>query len=99
MRNKYQKIKRENVVDKYSKGATCILLKYDINFQGNSIDWNVSLRYLDHNDENGIIVKFNIYIPLYIYPYQLFSKHDTQLSLTPQLPGGSEIVIWHLSSI
>ena len=79
MRNKAQKFKCETVVGKYSKEATYITFKAAIGFQGNSIYWTVSLRYLDNNNENGIIFKFNRYIYLYIYPCQIFSKHGTQV--------------------
>ena len=81
------------------KGETYIPFKSAINFQGNSRDQNVSLRYLYNNNENGIIFKFDRYNPLYIYPYQLFSKHGTQVALNPQFSGGSERIIWHISSI
>ena len=88
MRNKAKKFKRETYVDKYSKRATCIKLKYAIGFQGESRYQTFGLRYLDHNNENSIIVKFNIYIPLYIYPCQIFSKYGTQVALNTQIFGG-----------
>ena len=87
MHNKDQKFKRKTAVDKYSKVATYIPFKSAIDFQGNIIYLTVSLIYLDHNNENGIIVKFKIYITLYIYPCQIFSKHVTHVALTPQFCG------------
>ena len=71
MRKKAQTLKPETVVYKYSKRATYILFKAAIDFQENSRDRTVSLIYLDHNSENGIMVKLNIYISLYIYPCQI----------------------------
>ena len=45
-------------------------------------------------------MKFNRYIPLYIYPIQIFSKHGTQVALNPQFSGISENkIIWQISSI
>ena len=64
MRNKDQKIKRETFVGEYSKGATYITSKAAIDFEENIRYWTVSLRYLDNNNKNGFIVKFNRYIPL-----------------------------------
>ena len=84
MHNKAQKFKCETVVDKYSKGAAYIPFKADIYFQENRRDWTVSLRYLDNNDKNPIIIKFKRYIPPYIYPCQILSKHVTQVSLNTQ---------------
>ena len=100
MRNKFQKFTCRTVVDMYSKVATYITFKNAIYYQENSTYSTFNLRYLDHNNENGIIVKFNRYIPLYIYPCQIFSKHGTQVALTPRFSGGSENkIIWHISSI
>ena len=100
MSNKAQKPKRENVVDKYSKGATYIPFKSEIDYQENSRYWTFSLRYLDHNNEDGIIIKFNRYIPLYIYPCQIFSKHGAQVAITPQFSGEPKNkIIWYISSI
>ena len=100
MSNKAQKPKRENVVDKYSKGATYIPFKSEIDYQENSRYWTFSLRYLDHNNEDGIIIKFNRYIPLYIYPCQILSKHGTQVALIPQCSGVyDKKIIWQISSI
>ena len=64
MRNKDQKFKRKTVADKYSKGVTYITFKAAIDFQENSRYLTVNLRYLDNNNENGIIIKFNRYITL-----------------------------------
>ena len=92
--------KRKTVVDNYSKGETYLLFKTAIGFQENWRYRTVSLRYLDHNNENGIIVKFNIYITLYIYPCQILSKHGTQVALNPRFSGGSENkIIWQKPSI
>ena len=64
MCNKSQKSKRKTVVDTYSKGAIYIIFKAAIDFQENSRYRTISLRYLDNNNENDIIVKFNGYITL-----------------------------------
>ena len=83
MCNKYQKFKRKTIVDHYSKVDTYIPFKAAIDFKGNSRDRTVSLIYLDHNNENFIIVKFYRYIPPYIYPCQIFSKNGTKVALNP----------------
>ena len=70
------KLKNSNVkllFAKYSKRAMYIPFKAAIDFKENIIDWNISLIYLDHNNEHVIIIKCNIYNPLFIYPYRIFS--------------------------
>ena len=97
MCNKAQRFKCKNVVDKYSKGETYIPFKVAIGFQEKSRDRTISLRYLDHNNETGIIDKFNRYSPLYIYPCQIFSKYGTQVALNLQFSGGSKNkIIWQI---
>ena len=50
MRNKDQTLKGETAVDKYSKVVTYIPFKADFDFQKNSRDQTVSLRYFNVNN-------------------------------------------------
>ena len=100
IRDKATQFKNETDIKPYTYGATFVPYKVAIALQECTRDRIISLRVLDHNNQNGIIVKFQRYIPLFIYPCQVYSNHGVQMLLIPRFSRGPQNkALWQLSTI